>query len=493
MRRAIALAVASGLVLGGVSAALPALAGTHAAGKHAHGATKRRPAALKTAALKTTALKTIVYHGYQFTVPASWPVYRLDLHPSTCVRYDVHAVYLGTPGANMRCPAGLIGRTQTISVIPGRPVAAAGITGQRAQPGGPAGRRPAVRSAISSDAARHELRAVLGTSARGTTVLATYGTDPAVVTRVLATLRRAPAGAVTTPQSAAAAAAPARRAVPWADRRAAPATAVARRGPHAAASPQPTVTRWQGVPAGWPVQIVLPPPRGPKPRPHIVNGFDACTAPSLPAMRAWRARYGGAGVYIGGVNAACAPGNLSKNWVAATHAMGWGLVPTYVGPQAPCYGNGVVVISPGHAAAQGRAAASDAVRDAAHLGLGKGSPVYYDMEAYAGGPGCTSAVLAFLGAWDRAVNAAGYVSAVYSSQDSGITDMQAAAVAHTRGFTPPDAIWFALWDGRPTLNDGNLVWPESERAKQYLGPHNQTIGGYTVNIDSDIIGGPLAG
>ena len=68
MRRAIALAVASGLVLGGVSAALPALAGTHGVSKHAHGATKRRPIALK-----NTAVKTIVYHGYQFKVPASWP------------------------------------------------------------------------------------------------------------------------------------------------------------------------------------------------------------------------------------------------------------------------------------------------------------------------------------------------------------------------------------------------------------------------------------
>jgi hypothetical protein len=467
MRRAIALAVASGLVLGGVSAALPALAGTHGASKHAHGATTRRPIALK-----TTALKTIVYHGYQFKVPASWPVYRLDLHPSSCVRYDVHAVYLGTPGANMRCPAGLIGRTQTISVIPSRLVAAGAV------------------------------REIARTPARGTTVLATYGTDPAVVKRVLATLRRAPAAAVATAQSASAvlpAERTARRATPAVARgpaAAAPAAAgrkVPRRRPHAGPTPQPTGSSWLGVPVGWPVQIVLPPPRGPKPRSHIVSGFDACTAPSLQAMHAWRSQYAGVGVYIGGVNAACAYGNLSKGWVAATHAMGWGLIPTYVGPQAPCYGNGVVVINPRHAAAQGRAAAVDAVRDAALLGLRAGSPVYYDMEAYAGGASCTNAVLAFLGAWDRAVKAAGYVTAVYSSQDSGITDMQNAAVAHTRGFTPPDAIWFALWDGRPTLNDGSLVWPKSERAKQYLGPHDQTIGGFTVNIDSDIIGGPLAG
>ncbi len=51
-------------------------------------------------------MKTVVYGGYQFQVPASWPVYRLDEHPQTCVRYDVHAVYLGKPGPDMDVPRG---------------------------------------------------------------------------------------------------------------------------------------------------------------------------------------------------------------------------------------------------------------------------------------------------------------------------------------------------------------------------------------------------
>ncbi len=86
--------------------------------------------------------------------------------------------------------------------------------------------------------------------------------------------------------------------------------------------------------------------------------------------------------------------------------------------------------------------------------------------------------------------AGGYVTAVYSSQDSGIVDMQAAAVAKTAGFTPPDAIWIALWDNHATLNDGTLIWPTSERAKQYVGSVNMTISGVTLNIDKDIVGGP---
>ena len=50
-------------------------------------------------------LRTVTYHGVQFDVPADWPVYDLAADPTTCVRFDVHAVYLGHPGADMNCPA----------------------------------------------------------------------------------------------------------------------------------------------------------------------------------------------------------------------------------------------------------------------------------------------------------------------------------------------------------------------------------------------------
>ena len=57
------------------------------------------------------------------------------------------------------------------------------------------------------------------------------------------------------------------------------------------------------------------------------------------------------------------------------------------------------------------------------------------------------------------------------------------------GFTPPDALWIALWDGVATLNDGYLSWPLDERSKQYLGNINQTVGGITLNIDATLRGG----
>jgi hypothetical protein len=63
-------------------------------------------------------LRTVTYRGVQFDVPADWPVHDLEADPSTCVRFDVHAVYLGHPGADMNCPAGLVGRADAVLVEP---------------------------------------------------------------------------------------------------------------------------------------------------------------------------------------------------------------------------------------------------------------------------------------------------------------------------------------------------------------------------------------
>ena len=156
MRRAIAATVMGGLLLGG-AVATPAVAAArgdgnvpskarsaapakpHAGGKAGPGRVGKAATSKATTGKAVTgkpgskkagrAMKTVAYAGYEFQVPASWPVYRLDEHPRTCVRYDVHAVYLGRPGPDMRCAAGLIGRTQTVSLIPGRGVTAGSATG----------------------------------------------------------------------------------------------------------------------------------------------------------------------------------------------------------------------------------------------------------------------------------------------------------------------------------------------------------------------------
>jgi hypothetical protein len=64
------------------------------------------------------ATRTVHFDGRSIEAPASWPVYRLSQHPGMCVRLDRRAVYLGTPAAEQRCPAGAIGRRRAILVEP---------------------------------------------------------------------------------------------------------------------------------------------------------------------------------------------------------------------------------------------------------------------------------------------------------------------------------------------------------------------------------------
>src|SRR5437879_4307773 len=65
-----------------------------------------------------THLREVRYRGYGIDVPGSWPVYELAADPSRCVRFDRHAVYLGRPGPNQRCPAHAVGRTEAILIEP---------------------------------------------------------------------------------------------------------------------------------------------------------------------------------------------------------------------------------------------------------------------------------------------------------------------------------------------------------------------------------------
>ncbi|MEY9927291.1 hypothetical protein ABH926_001916 [Catenulispora sp. GP43] len=61
-------------------------------------------------------LKEVSYAGTTVEVPVSWPVHDLTAHPHTCIRYDRHAVYLGDPGPDQNCPAGAVGRTDTVRI-----------------------------------------------------------------------------------------------------------------------------------------------------------------------------------------------------------------------------------------------------------------------------------------------------------------------------------------------------------------------------------------
>jgi hypothetical protein len=224
-------------------------------------------------------------------------------------------------------------------------------------------------------------------------------------------------------------------------------------------------------------------------------GFDACTAPSSRSMAAWEdSPYRAVGVYIGGLNRACSQPSLTASWVAEQTEAGWHLIPTYVGLQAPTSAcTSCAKINPSQATAQGNAAASDAVAQAAALGMGPGSPIYNDMEAYTQTASATNATLAFLEAWTEKLHSLGYVSGVYSSSASGIEDLVGQLGT---GYQLPDQIWFANWNGEANATDPYIpsyAWNQSQRIHQYRGGHNETYGGVTINIDNNYVDGSTVG
>jgi glycoside hydrolase-like protein len=200
-------------------------------------------------------------------------------------------------------------------------------------------------------------------------------------------------------------------------------------------------------------------------------------------------------VYIGGANRACANTNLSASWVRSARAMGWHLVPTYVGLQASCNKFGSR-INPKAAASEGRAAANDAITRAGKLGIGRGAPLYFDMEAYRSGNGtCRTGVLTFLDAWTRQLHARKYVSGVYSSAGSGARDLANTKSIARHSLAKPDSIWIGLWDGKDNVTTlpfvSSKLWAGRRRIKQYQGPHSETHGKVRINIDSDCVYGAV--
>jgi hypothetical protein len=224
-------------------------------------------------------------------------------------------------------------------------------------------------------------------------------------------------------------------------------------------------------------------------------GFDACSAPSTRTMAAWTSSpYRAVGVYIGGINRACSQPNLTPNWVAAETAAGWHLIPTYVGLQAPTSScSSCAKLSASQATAQGAAAALDAVEEAQTVAIGPGSPIYFDMESYSRTSSASAATLAFLAAWTNKLHALGYLSGVYSSSASGIADL---ADQLGSGYTEPDDLWIANWNGVENTADPEVpagAWTPHQRIHQYEGGHNETYGGVTINIDNDYVDAATVG
>ncbi|HEY2506600.1 MAG TPA: DUF1906 domain-containing protein [Streptosporangiaceae bacterium] len=428
------------------------------------------PAAAAQALAAGGPVQTIGYHGYQFQVPASWPVYRLAADPTRCVLFNTHAVYLGTPGTKQDCPARAYGHAGAIVVQPlgaRQNLTAGTVTLPAGTAALPANAALAARPAALA-AASHVLR--VAAPGPGVEITATYGGDLGQVRDILGTgtmtaTAASPATSASSATAAATAASPSASAT-------------------SSASPSPSSSAASST-----TSLVDAHGSG--------LGFDACTAPSVQAMTDWLSSpYRTIGTYLGGDNWACSYGNFTSDWVQEVSAMGWNFIPIWVGPQASCSTiGGAVKINNADATAEGGAEAASAVTTAASFGYGTGTPIYFDMEGYStSNSACVQGVLSFLAGWTEGLHAAGYLSGVYSSAGSGIANL--ASEFGSTSYTSPDDIWIADWTGNPvTATDPFLPdadWADHQRLHQYYGGHNETWGGTTINIDNDSLDGDVA-
>jgi Rv2525c-like, glycoside hydrolase-like domain len=154
---------------------------------------------------------------------------------------------------------------------------------------------------------------------------------------------------------------------------------------------------------------------------------------------------------------------------------------------------------------QGVNAANLAVESLAALGLTNpdktGSVVYYDIENYGTETACRAAVNSFMNGWVSQIRARGSLAGVYGSTlcNTGLSDFQNIT-------NVPDVIWPARWYHNlgsgyydPTADVWNLgscipntVWSNHQRIRQYEGDHNETWGGLTLSIDSNVLDGIVA-
>ena len=240
----------------------------------------------------------------------------------------------------------------------------------------------------------------------------------------------------------------------------------------------------------------------------VGQGFDKCEIPALSQMQTWwtSGPYKTVNLYFGGSNRACSNGSLSPSYLYRLNQQGWKFIPTWVGPQAPCTGFPSRMSSdPTVAFTQGISEANLAVDRLSALGLTgldkTGSVVYYDIENYGTDTACRAAVNSFMSGWVSQLHARGNLAGVYGSTlcNTGLSDFMTIT-------DMPDVIWPARWYHNqgsgfydPTADVWNLgscvpnsAWADHQRIRQYEGDHNETWGGLSLAIDSDVLDGVVA-
>ncbi|CAM5703290.1 Rv2525c-like glycoside hydrolase-like domain-containing protein OS=Streptomyces glaucescens OX=1907 GN=SGLAU_31425 PE=4 SV=1 [Streptomyces glaucescens] len=246
--------------------------------------------------------------------------------------------------------------------------------------------------------------------------------------------------------------------------------------------------------AGLAAQASMAAPAWQAQKTYTGRAFDACTAPSLTAMKAWKrdAYYGGVAVYIGGKNRGCAQPNLTKSWVKSVDTLGWRVIPLYVGAQPPCQKSGNKErFTAATAASVGVSNANDAIVKASALGMKAGSPVYLNMESYdITDKACNDATLTYVRSFTKTLRA-----------KTSPASTASAAPAPRRSPPPRTARTCQATSGTPcgTVRATTKDWPwnpklytDHSRGHQYKANSKETRGGHTITVDRNAWDAPVA-
>ena len=248
------------------------------------------------------------------------------------------------------------------------------------------------------------------------------------------------------------------------------------------------------------------------------EGFDQCQASTVAKMQTWwgLSPYTVTGIYIGGENEGCPQPNITSDWVTSVTTQGWGLLPIWVGKQAPILSDGTKCSSctgpncktmdpdPTISAQQGKSEADAAVSAALALGINE-SVIYYDMEQYTDNLSCSAPVTAFLNAWVQEININplqfGFEAAAYGAPTNASADWSSTSTPPISN--PPSALWFAAWDNKDSVLDPvqilNTLWPNHQRVHQFCSDgtsipctkYADNFGMVKFSIDGDVLDGPV--
>jgi probable HAF family extracellular repeat protein len=256
-------------------------------------------------------------------------------------------------------------------------------------------------------------------------------------------------------------------------------------------------------------------------------GFDSAILPDPAKLAAWwqSSPYYDIGIYAPGSPNGPSDPALNASWVTTVSAQGWGIVPIWAGLQSPCGCSNpssgphahdpypgchqfssaqTFSIKPTQAEQQGEAQALAAYHSVKSLGL-DGSIVYADIEPYDSSArdernqSCSAATEAYVSGWVKGMHqnggagSAGVYGIVWDASPSQpqAADFQGADSVFLSRDDNRVTVWGLNHDSESQLDD--TLWPTRQRIHQFRTGSQESWGGASLYIDSNVEDAPIAG